>query len=550
VDTLVTHPAGFSSSTDRRWRVLVVLCIAVFAINVDTTIVNVALPTLVKQLGASTSGLQWIVDAYNLTFAAFVLAAGSLSDRFGRKGALVVGLIIFGVATAAGAFGTTTSELIVARVAMGIGAAIIFPNTLSILTNVFSDRTERAKAIGAWGATTGMAVAFGPIIGGWLLEHFWWGSVFLAMAPAAALALVLVILFVPTSRDPSAPRLDGLGLGLSTATIGLLVYTIIEAPGRGWSAAGTLAGFAGAAVALVAFVLWERRVAEPMLDVELFKNPRFSAASGAISVAFFALFGFIFLITMYFQFLHGYSPFSTGVRLLPVAFGMGIASGVGPSLAVRMGNNTVVGAGLALMAAGFAWISTSSADTSYLQMVGQMLVSSAGIGFATAPATEAIMGVVHKDKSGVGAAVNDANRLFGGTLGVAVIGSVFASIYIHAIVNSQVAAIIPTRLLAQSKDSVGAALIGARQLATTNSHAANLLTAAAHHAFFDGFRVGCLVAAGVALAGAIIVVIVLPARPAQPLELELAELVHADQIALGDAAIGTAGEIGPAAFHQ
>jgi hypothetical protein len=337
-------------------------------------------------------------------------------------------------------------------------------------------------------------------------------------------------LFVPTSRDPAAPRLDGLGLALSTVTIGLLVYTIIEAPGRGWSAPGTLAGFVGAAAALTAFVLWERRVAEPMLDVELFKNPRFSAASGAISVAFFALFGFIFLITMYFQFLHGYSPLSTGVRLLPVAFGMGIASAGGPSLAVRLGNNTVVGAGLALMAVGFAWISTSSVDTSYLQMVGQMLVSSAGIGFATAPATEAIMGVVHKDKSGVGAAVNDANRLFGGTLGVAVIGSVFASIYIHSIVTSRAASIIPTRLLTQSKNSVGAALIGARHLAKTNTHAASLLTVAAHHAFFDGFKVGCLVAAGAALAGAIIVVIVLPARPADSMDVELAKLVRADQI--------------------
>jgi len=530
VETLITHPIGTASPTDRRWRVLVVLCLAVFAINVDTTIVNVVLPSLVRQLGASTSNLQWIVDAYNLTFAALVLAAGSMSDRFGRKGALIVGLLIFGVATAAGAFGTSTGQLIIARVAMGIGAAIIFPNTLSILTNVFHDREERAKAIGAWGATTGMAVAFGPIIGGWLLEHFWWGSVFLAMAPAAAIALVLVILFVPSSKDPAAPRLDGLGLGLSTLTIGLLVYTIIEAPGRGWSATGTLAGFAGAAVALIAFVLWERRVTEPMLDVELFKNPRFSAASGAISVAFFALFGFIFLVTMYFQFLHGYSPFSTGVRLIPVAVGMGMASGVGPSLAVRLGNNRVVGAGLAMMAVGLAWIATSSADTSYLQTIGQMLVSSAGIGFATAPATEAIMGVVHKDKAGVGAAVNDANRLFGGTLGVAIIGSVFASIYVHAIVSSRAAAVIPARLLTQSEDSVGGALIGAHALARSNPHAAALLTLAAHHAFFDGFKVGCLVAAGAALVGAVIVVIVLPARPDDAIDVELAHLVQADHV--------------------
>lgn len=439
---MATQSIDATSTADHKGRVLAVLCVAVFAINVDTTIVNVALPALVRQLGASTSSLQWVVDAYNLAFAALVLAAGSLSDRLGRKGALLFGLFIFGTSATIGALGTTSGQLIMARVAMGVGAAIIFPNTLSILTNVFTDRTGRAKAIGAWGATTGMAVAFGPIIGGWLLEHFWWGSVFLAMGPPAAVAIVLVILFVPPSRDPSAPRLDSLGLALSTVTIGLLVYTVIEGPGRGWSAPGTLAGFAGAAVALVVFVLWERRVAEPMLDVELFKNPRFSAATGAISVAYFALFGFIFLITMYFQFLHGYSPFSTGLRLIPVAIGMGVSSGVGPNLAVRLGNNRVVGAGLAMMAIGFAWISTCSVHTSYIVLIGQMLVSSAGIGFATAPATEAIMGVVHKEKAGVGAAVNDANRLIGGTLGVAVIGSVFASIYLHAIVTSRAATVI------------------------------------------------------------------------------------------------------------
>jgi EmrB/QacA subfamily drug resistance transporter len=529
VDNPVADGLEVISSNDRRWKVLIVLCVAVFAINVDTTIVNVALPTLIKQLGSSTSGLQWVVDAYNLAFAALVLAAGSLSDRFGRKGALICGLVIFGVATTAGAFGTTTGQLIMARIAMGIGAAIIFPNTLSILTNVFHDRAERAKAIGAWGATTGMAVAFGPIIGGWLLEHFWWGSVFLAMAPAAAVALVLVLFIVPPSRDPAAPKLDGPGLLLSTVAIGLLIYTIIEAPLRGWGNSGTVAGFAGAVVALVAFVLWERRVDEPMLDVQLFKNLRFSAASGAISVAFFSLFGFIFLVTMYFQLMHGYSPFSTGVRLLPVAFGMGIASGLGPTLAVKIGNKIVVGAGLGLLAGFLVWLSTSSADTSYLQTVGQMLMGSVGIGLSTAPATEAIMGVIPKAKAGVGAAVNDANRLFGGTLGVAVIGSVFVSIYVHAIATSRAAAVIPSSILAQSKASVGAALIAAHKLETTNPNAASLLTATAHHAFFDGFQVGCLVAAGVAFVGAIFVVIFLPAFPTQSTDEELAELVRVDR---------------------
>jgi EmrB/QacA subfamily drug resistance transporter len=509
-----------SALSDRRWRVLAVLCVAVFTINVDSTIVNVALPTLVRELGASTSALQWVVDAYQLAFCALVLAAGSLSDRFGRKGALLTGLAVFGVGAAAGSLATSTSELIAARAVMGVGAALVFPNTLSILSNAFTDRAERAKAIGLWGATTGMAVTFGPIVGGWLLEHFWWGSIFLAMVPAAVVAIVLVGRWVPTSRDPAAPRLDRGGLALSTIAIGLLVDTIIEAPVRGWGAAGTVAGFAGVAVALVAFVMWERRVAEPMLDVSLFTNLRFSAASSAVTVAFFTLFGFVFLITMYFQFIHGYSPLSTGVRLLPVAVSLGAASAFGPRLAVRFGNKTVISAGLALMAVGFTWISRSSATTPYLEMIGQMVVTATGLGFATAPATEAIMGVVPKEKAGVGSAVNDATRELGGTLGVAVIGSVFASLYIHGLEASPAAAVVPAGVLAQSKESVGAALLGARHLAASDPHAAGLLTQAARHAFFDGFQAGCLVAAGVALVGAVFVAVVLPARPTEVPEPE------------------------------
>jgi hypothetical protein len=314
---------------------------------------------------------------------------------------------------------------------------------------------------------------------------------------------------------------------LSTVTIGVLVYTIIEAPARGWGAPSSLAGFAAAAVCLFAFVGWERRVAEPMLDVRLFTNLRFSAASGAVTIAFFTLLGFIFLITMYFQFLHGYSPLSTGVRLLPVAFSLGAASALGPRLAVRIGNKAVVGAGLALMAIGFAWISRSSIHTPYLEIVGQMLVTAGGLGFATAPATEAIMGVVPKEKAGTGSAVNDATREFGGTLGVAVIGSVFTSLYIHGLESSRVAAVVPAALLARSKESVGAALLGARQLAKSNPRAGGLLTQAAQHAFFDGFKVGCLVAAGVALVGAAFVAVALPARPTEMPEPELLELPDA-----------------------
>jgi len=526
MDPLVATAARDQSTFDRRWKVLAVVCVAVFAINLDSSIVNVALPSLVRELGASTTGLQWVVDAYQLAFCALVLAAGSLSDRFGRKGALIAGLAIFGAGSLAGALGTSTGQLIAARVVMGVGAAIVFPNTLSILSNVFTDRVERAKAIGIWGGTVGMGVAFGPIVGGLLLERFWWGSVFMVMVPVAAAAIALVALVAPTSRDPGVPRLDRAGLSLSTLAIGVLVYTIIEAPGRGWTGSATLAGFAVAAVALAAFILWERRVEEPMLDVSLFTNLRFSAASGAVTVAFFTLYGFIFLITMYFQFLRGYSPLSTGLRLLPAALSIGIASTFGPRFAVRLGNKVVVAAGLTMMGVGFMWISRSSVQTSYLEIVGQMLVTAGGLGLATAPATEAIMGVVPKEKAGVGSAVNDATRELGGTLGVAVIGSIFASIYIRTIEASQAAGAVPAALLARSKESVGAALLGARELAVSNPRGATLLTDAAHRGFFDGFTAACVVAGAVALVGAAFVAIILPSHPGKTVDEELAGLLE------------------------
>ncbi|MDQ1567808.1 MAG: hypothetical protein QOF96_2688, partial [Actinomycetota bacterium] len=484
-----------------------------FAINVDTTLVNVTLPTLVRTLRASTSQLQWVVDAYNLAFATLVLAAGSLSDRFGRKGALVAGLTIFGLGTAAGSLASSTGPLIAARAVMGVGAAVVFPNTLSILSNVFTDRIERAKAIGIWGATTGMGVAFGPIVGGYLLEHYWWGSAFLAMAPVAAIAAALVVAVVPTSRDPEAPRLDHAGLVLSTAGLAILVATIIEAPGRGWTDTVILGGFAAALAVLAAFVVWERRVDSPMLDVKLFTNLRFSAASGSVTVAFFTLFGFIFMITMYFQFIHGYSPFSTGLRTLPVAISMGAASLLGTKLALRIGNKAVVSTGLLMMAVAFVWISRSSAQTPYLETVFQMIVTAGGMGFTSAPATEAIMGVVPKEKAGIGSAINDATRELGGTLGVAVIGSVFTSIYVHAIATSRVVTALGPDVAARAKESVGAAFIAAGSLAAADPIGARALAGAADHAFFDGFTIACMVAGGVALAGAVFAATLLPTHP-------------------------------------
>src|SRR5579862_5612296 len=448
----------------RKPLILSSLLLAAFVINLDTTIVNVALPSIVRQLHASDSQLQWVVDAFNLLFAGSVLAAGSLSDRFGRKGMLLAGLTVFGLASLVGGLTDTAGALIAARSVMGIGAAMVFPSTLSLLTNAFTERTERARAIGLWGAIAGMAIALGPIVGGWLLELSDWRSIFFAMVPIAAGAGVLVARSVPTSRDPHAPRTDRAGFALSTATIGLLVYTIIEAPNHGWGSARTLGSFALTAVLGAAFVVWERRTRQPMLDLSLFRNPRFTAASASVAISFFALSGFIFLVTQYFQFLKGYGPLSTGVRLLPVASFVAISSVLGTRLAVRIGTKLVVASGLLLMAGFYVWVTITSATTGYGAIAAQMVVLGTGMGLTSAPATEALMGVVPRSKAAVGSAVNDATRLLGGTLGVAVIGSVYASLYASRLASALPAA-LPATLARAAHASVGAAFTVASRLA-------------------------------------------------------------------------------------
>jgi EmrB/QacA subfamily drug resistance transporter len=483
----------------RRLAVLLTVCLAVLAINLDTTIVNVALPDLARQLGATTRNLQWIVDGYNLAFAALVLTAGSVGDRFGRRPVLLGGLAGFAVASGIGALATGAGALVAVRFVMGAFAALIYPTTLSIITNAYTDRAERAKAIGVWGAVSGLGVAVGPVTGGLLLAHFWWGSVFLALVPVALAAAALAFVLVPESRDPSTARLDLPGLVTSSAAVGLLVYTIIEAPDRGWTSPWSIAGFAATALIAAVFVTVERRTATPMLDVSLFRTPAFSAASGAVTVAFFALFGFIFLITQYFQFIRGYGTLSTGVRILPVATTIALGSVVGAQLAGRLGTRAIVVTGLLLFGTAFAWISVSATYQPYLQIVVQMVLMGTGLGLTTAPATESILSVLPAAKAGVGSAVNDATREAGGTLGVAVIGSVFTSIYAHHLAGTTVAA-LPHHLADAARDSVGAAIAAATQAAPSLSH--QLLTDV-NASFMSGLHVACLVAAGVCALGAV-----------------------------------------------
>jgi EmrB/QacA subfamily drug resistance transporter len=493
-------------STRRPGLILAVVLLAVFVINLDATIVNVALPALSRQLHATTTELQWIVDAYNLTFAALILTGGTIGDRYGRRGTLAGGLAVFTVANAAAALATSSGALIALRVVMGGAAAFIFPTTLSIISQTFPHRSDRARAIGAWGATTGAAVALGPIAGGALLAQFSWASIFLAMVPIAALGVIGTLLIIPADQPRTATSLDVRGLAVAAVALGSLVYTIIQAPEAGWGSARTLAGFAIAAAAFAGLLVVERRARHPMLDVRLFANLRFTAASGAVTIAFFALFGFSFLIIQYLQIMRGYSALGAGVRILPVAVSLAVSAGIGPGLAVRIGNKAVVASGLAVLAAGFFWVSFQTATTPYVLIIGQMLLLGLGLGLSTAPATESIMGVLAPEQAGAGSAVNDASRMIGGTLGVAIIGSVYTSLYRSSIAQTAVPA--AARHAAQASYAAGQ-----QTAAHLSGHLGALLEARVNTGFLDGLHAGCLVGAGVCLLGVPIVLALLPARP-------------------------------------
>ncbi len=505
-----THPHEATPRV-RPVVVLIVVLIAALAINVETTIVNVALPTLNTELGASTRGLQWIVDAYNLAFAALVLAGGTVGDKFGRRGTLIAGLALFAASSVAAALCTSTGLLIGARLVMGIASALIYPTTLAIITDTFREPRQRAAAIGVWGAVTGLGVAIGPVLGGALLESFWWGSLFLALAPIAMVAAVGAAVLVPRSTGDQTSRLDRGGLLLSVVMLGALVYTIIEAPDRGWASVQTVGGFAVAIAAAVAFAWWERRRPDPLIDVRLFTNLRFSAASGAVTVAFFALFGFIFLITQFFQLLQGYGPLETGIRILPVALSIAVGSILGTRVAVtRLGTKAVVFIGLLMLAAAFFWVTRIDTDVRYLVVAAQMMLLGGGLGLTTAPATDSIMGVVRPEQAGAGSAVNDATRQIGGTLGVAVLGSIFSTLYIRHLTDSPALGAMPEPAQATAREGLAQ---GLQVAARAPAQVADVLRENVSDAFMSGLHAGCMTAAAVCLCGALFVLAFLPAHP-------------------------------------
>lgn len=481
------------TGTRTRWLALGVLRASLLAIVVDNTIVNVALPTLVRELGADVRELQWVVDAYTLAFAALLLLAGALGDRYGRRRILLAGLALFGVSSAAAAVAGDVDQLIAARAVMGVGAACIMPATLSLVVTLFTDARERATAIGIWAATAGLGVALGPVVGGWLLDRFSWGAIFLVNVPVCALAVAAGLRVLPESRDPAARRVDWTGAALSGAGLTVLVWGIIEAPAEGWLSWPVLEAGVVASVLLGAFVVHQRRTATPLLDVRLFRNPRFTAASATIMVLFFALFGFLFLATQYLQFVLDLSPSAAGVRVLPYAGAMILFATTSGRLVAGFGTRRVVTAGMVLFTAGLAVAATVSAGGGYGRVAVAFVLLGAGMGLAGAPATESIMGALPADRANVGSAVNDTSRELGGALGIAVVGSILSSLYTDR---------LPASVPPAARDSLGAAVAGGGAAAD-----------AARDAFVHAMSRASIVVAVATALGALIAWRHLPARP-------------------------------------
>jgi len=512
--------AEHGGRADARWpgghplrrRILLVLCLSLLIVVIDNTILNTALPTLARVLHAGTSSLQWITDAYTLCFAALLIPAGALGDRFGRRRSLIAGLTVFALGSAAAAVASGTGELIGARVVMGLGATFVMPATLSILNAVFPPK-ERAQAIAAWSAVAGAAVVIGPTLGGLLLSHFWWGSVFLINLPLAAAALAGVVLTVPETAESGHGRFDIPGVVLVAGALFAIVDAIIEAPGRGWTGPVTL-GLGGAGVAaLAAFVWWELRTSDPLIDLRVFTSRAFSAAAGAVTVIFFALFGSLFLLTQFLQLVQGYSPLAAGVRALPFALAMAAASPVSPLLAERFGTRVIMPGGMALMGLGLADLSTAGVHTAYPLIAVAVAIMGAGMGLVMAPASNTIMTTVPAHQAGAGSAINDTIREVGGALGVAIVGSLSAAVYQSRLGSALATAHVPGAVTHAATGSVAAAdLTGARLGGVPGSE----LVSAAHSAFVTSMALGIRVAAGVALASAIAAVFAFAPRRPRP----------------------------------
>jgi EmrB/QacA subfamily drug resistance transporter len=501
----------------RRWWVLATMTVCLLVVIMGNTILNVALPTVQRDLGATQGELQWAVDAYILVFAGLLFSWGVVGDRIGRRKVLLIGLGIFAVGSVLAAFSSSPIELIAWRAVMGLGGAAVQPTTLAVITNVFPPR-ERGRAIGIWAGTAGIAVAGGPLAGGAALQQFWWGSVFLVGVPVALLGIAGVLAFVPESRDPAPGRLDVPGVLLSIVALAALVYGIIHGgSGAGWTTPGVLVPLVGGLVLLAFFVWLQRRSTHPALDVSLFRNPAFSAAAGALGLNFFALLGATFYLVYYLQGARDYSPLQSGAALIPVAIGMAFMAPRSSGLADRHGAKAVCATGFLLIALSFAGIQLLDLTSPVWLLLVVLSFQGLGMGAVMAPATESIMSVVPREKAGAGAAVNNSVRQIGGALGIAILGSVLAASY-SAHLGSTVD-VLPPGARAEASLSIVGTLEAVRAVQGTGdadaARAAAGIVEPAREAFVGAMHVTAVFTAVAALVAAGVVLLWLPGRRRQ-----------------------------------
>lgn len=495
----------------RRGILLATVSLAVTLIVMDGSIVNVALPTLVDELGGTTnSQLQWIVDSYILVFSTLLLAAGTAADRWGRRRLLLVGGLVF-AATSVGAAGSgTAGELVAWRAAMGVGAALIFPSTLAILTHAFPEPRLRRLAIGVWAACSGLGVAAGPVVGGWILTHGDWGWIFLVNVPLVALVWLGALWSIGESRDPERGSIDLVGNALAVTALLAFVWSMIEGPERGWTSIEVLLPFASSIVVGTVFIVHQHRAAQPMLDLALLRTRACATGLFAIGAAFFGLFGFVFMVTQFLQFVRGHDPLEAGIRTLPFAGAILVGAATCAALGSRVRRHYPCAIGLGLMAAGFAWSSRDDVATTYATLAGQMAVLGAGLGLVSASATEVIIGAVRTERFGLASSLNDTARELGGAIGVAAMGSVFNAVYRDEVRRAVAGSPLPSDAQRALEDSLGVAVrVIARIEAVAGPEAARLVREPIVDAFMSGFHDSALVAASLAATASIATIVLM-----------------------------------------
>jgi DHA2 family multidrug resistance protein-like MFS transporter len=496
---------------NRRWAILAVMVLCLLIVVLDNSVLNVALKVLAdpkKGLGASQSDLEWSINSYTLVFAGMLLSWGVLGDRVGRKRVLLVGFTLFGIASLASAYSHSPGQLIGARALMGLGAAAVMPATLAIISNVF-DPKERAKAIGIWAGAVGMGIAIGPIVGGALLGHFWWGSVFLINVPIVIVGAILIRVLVPESRNPNPGRHDPVGVVLEVVGLVLVIYSIIKAGDAGSvRPVQVWATFVIGAATLAFFVWFEKRSDHPTLDIALFKDPRFSAAVGSIGLVFFALLGTLFFMVFYLQSVRGYSPLQSGVRLLPFAIAQILAAPRSPKLVRRFGAKAVCTGGLLLITATFVGYTALGQHTSIWVLEALFFVQGLGMGNIMPPATESIMASVPREKAGAGSAINNVSRQVGGALGIAVLGSVLAASYRNGINPALTKLQVTGPVRVQMEKSIEAT----QAVVAKVGGSLQQVLPASNKAFIHAMHVTSLFSAVVALAGTFVAFKFLPGR--------------------------------------